>query len=218
MNSREQILNRVKNINQKKKRKQQLIPLFYAEYLSEHELYKTIPEDKLPETFCSNLQSIKGNCTLCSANDLKNTIESAVKINDWKAIYCNDEEVQQLLQNAGVAYKNETNAFYNTKVAFVKPEALVARFGSVVVSAKNGGRKIHVYPEVYVVIAQENQLVAELSDAFDLLLEKYNSTIPSGINIITGPSRTADIEKTLVLGMHGPKELHVFLVKSEKSS
>jgi L-lactate dehydrogenase complex protein LldG len=62
------------------------------------------------------------------------------------------------------------------------------------------------------VIARTGQLVMDLKDGFQLLKSKYGQNIPSLISTITGPSRTADIEKTLVLGAHGPKELFVFLV------
>jgi L-lactate dehydrogenase complex protein LldG len=50
-------------------------------------------------------------------------------------------------------------------------------------------------------------------DALVAMQEKYGNSLPSTISTITGPSRTADIEKTLVLGAHGPKEFIVFLVK-----
>jgi L-lactate dehydrogenase complex protein LldG len=43
-------------------------------------------------------------------------------------------------------------------------------------------------------------------------VEKYNSNLPSMISIASGPSRTADIEKTLVLGAHGPKEVYLFFI------
>jgi L-lactate dehydrogenase complex protein LldG len=43
--------------------------------------------------------------------------------------------------------------------------------------------------------------------------ERYGDQLPSMISMISGPSRTADIEKTLVLGAHGPKELVLFLVE-----
>jgi L-lactate dehydrogenase complex protein LldG len=62
------------------------------------------------------------------------------------------------------------------------------------------------------VLAYTSQLVPDLKDAFKLIKEKYGQQIPSMISTITGPSRTADIEKTLVLGAHGPKELFVFLL------
>ncbi len=45
--------------------------------------------------------------------------------------------------------------------------------------------------------------------------KKYQGNIPSMISLTTGPSRTADIEKTLVVGVHGPKEVYVFLVESD---
>jgi L-lactate dehydrogenase complex protein LldG len=72
---------------------------------------------------------------------------------------------------------------------------------------------LSIYPHVHIVIAFTSQLVLDLKDAFKLLKVKYPETTPTMISNITGPSRTADIEKTLVLGAHGPKELYVFLLE-----
>jgi len=47
------------------------------------------------------------------------------------------------------------------------------------------------------------------------LKEKYNQQLPSLMTFATGPSRTADIEKTLVVGVHGPKQVYLFLVDSQ---
>ncbi|MFM8685404.1 MAG: LUD domain-containing protein, partial [Bacteroidota bacterium] len=53
-------------------------------------------------------------------------------------------------------------------------------------------------------------------DGWQLIKDRYAQTgLPSMISTITGPSRTADIEKTLVLGAHGPKELWIFLLEEE---
>jgi L-lactate dehydrogenase complex protein LldG len=52
----------------------------------------------------------------------------------------------------------------------------------------------------------------DLKDSFSLIKKKYGTNLPSMLSVITGPSRTADIEKTLVLGAHGPKDLYVFLL------
>ncbi len=78
-------------------------------------------------------------------------------------------------------------------------------------SAQAGGRQMFVYPPVHIVLARKNQLVDYLEKAYSGIIEKYKDKLPSQITIITGPSRTADIEKTLILGAHGPKELHIFL-------
>ena len=74
------------------------------------------------------------------------------------------------------------------------------------------GRRLSIFPHHHIVIARTSQLVLDLKDGFQLLKKKYGNQIPSMISNITGPSRTADIEKTLVLGAHGPKELFVFLI------
>jgi L-lactate dehydrogenase complex protein LldG len=63
------------------------------------------------------------------------------------------------------------------------------------------------------VVAFAHQIVPEFIDAFDVIRERYQGEMPSMISTITGPSRTADIEKTLVLGAHGPKEIVLFLLQ-----
>ena len=79
-------------------------------------------------------------------------------------------------------------------------------------SALSSGRKLYAWPEVHLVAAYASQLVPEISDAIIGMRERYNGLIPSMLTMISGPSRTADIEKTLVMGAHGPKELFVFFI------
>jgi len=62
------------------------------------------------------------------------------------------------------------------------------------------------------------QRLKSAKEALQKVLEKYNGNMPSMISIATGPSRTADIEKTLVTGAHGPKEIFVFLVDDSSKS
>jgi L-lactate dehydrogenase complex protein LldG len=56
--------------------------------------------------------------------------------------------------------------------------------------------------------------VYDLKDALQSLKDKYGNNLPSLITFASGPSRTADIEKTLVVGVHGPKEVYLFLVEA----
>ncbi len=67
-------------------------------------------------------------------------------------------------------------------------------------------------PPHHVVIARREQLVPDLPAAFELLQKKYAPDFPSMISFITGPSRTGDIERILVLGAHGPKKLTIFCI------
>jgi len=62
-------------------------------------------------------------------------------------------------------------------------------------------------------LAHVSQLVDYPEEAYLAIQKKYGDSLPSSVTTITGPSRTADIEKTLVLGAHGPKEFLVFLCK-----
>jgi L-lactate dehydrogenase complex protein LldG len=90
-------------------------------------------------------------------------------------------------------------------------DALVAQTGSVVVTSRSaGGRALSVLPPHHVVLARRAQLVADLPAAFKALATKYGASYPSMISLITGPSRTGDIERILVLGAHGPKKLTIF--------
>jgi L-lactate dehydrogenase complex protein LldG len=92
-------------------------------------------------------------------------------------------------------------------------DALIAQTGSVVVTSRSaGGRALSVLPPHHVVLARRDQLVAGLPEAFALLQSTYGSNYPSMISFITGPSRTGDIERILVLGAHGPRKLTIFLV------
>ena len=92
-------------------------------------------------------------------------------------------------------------------------EALIAQTGSVMVSAPSaGGRALSVLPPHHVVIARRSQIVPDLAAAYQLVRERYAPNWPSFMSMITGPSRTGDIERILVLGAHGPKKLTIFLV------
>jgi L-lactate dehydrogenase complex protein LldG len=79
-------------------------------------------------------------------------------------------------------------------------------------SAQESGRTTSVYAPVHICIAYVDQLVFDTRDALKAIKEKYSQKMPSFITFAAGPSRTSDIEKTLVVGVHGPKEVYLFLI------
>jgi L-lactate dehydrogenase complex protein LldG len=90
-------------------------------------------------------------------------------------------------------------------------DCLVAQTGSVVVSTLSaGGRALSVLPPTHLVIARREQITPDLATAMTLLRKRYDRHWPSALSVITGPSRTADIEKILVMGAHGPKRLALY--------
>jgi L-lactate dehydrogenase complex protein LldG len=90
-------------------------------------------------------------------------------------------------------------------------DALIAQTGTVLVTSRSsGGRALSCLPPHHVVIARREQMVADLPAAMALVKQRYGGNYPSMISFITGPSRTGDIERILVLGAHGPKKLTIF--------
>ena len=89
-------------------------------------------------------------------------------------------------------------------------DALVAQTGTIVLTSRTGGgRALSVLPPHHVVLAESKQMVRDLPAAFALLKKRFGENFPSMMTLITGPSRTGDIERILVLGAHGPKKLTV---------
>lgn len=83
--------------------------------------------------------------------------------------------------------------------------------GSVVFAASpEEPRARSILPDVHIAVLEETRVLADLSALFSEL----DGELPSSLAIVSGPSRSADIEQILVLGVHGPKEQHVALVKS----
>lgn len=127
-------------------------------------------------------------------------------------IYCKDRALSEKLKKNGFLPEVVNALSEKTRMALTRCEYLVSESGSVVVSSSlAGSRKQFVYPPVHVVVACRSEITFTLEEAWDRLKMKYGSDLPSMISIITGPSRTADIEKTLVIGAHGPKKLIIFV-------
>ncbi len=92
----------------------------------------------------------------------------------------------------------------------------VAETGSVVIVPRRGlSRLASLVPPVHVAVVRPQDLVETLDDVFLLRRLEYHRNggdMGSYLNFITGPSRTADIEQTLVVGVHGPREAHMVLL------
>ena len=84
----------------------------------------------------------------------------------------------------------------------------------VLLAGKGQARSISLLPPVHIALVKSDQIVSGLDDLFTLLrFEREDKQLTSAVTFITGPSRTADIELRLVIGVHGPQELHVVVVE-----
>ncbi len=122
--------------------------------------------------------------------------------------------LERYLQMSGIHYKTEIKDNYKAEIVVTSCEFMVARTGSILLSSfQPSGRRMATFAPIHIVIAYEEQLVHTLTEAYQALQDRYHE-FPSWITTVTGPSRSADIEKTLVKGAHGPKELHILLLKN----
>jgi L-lactate dehydrogenase complex protein LldG len=204
--AREEILNKLKNAVHPKPEK----PDFDAP------VYFPI-EQALEDAFKENLEKVNGSVHLFnSETDLYQKLKTLLAEFPQELIICNESELGKQLKQHKVPFTSTKNLPENLQVGITFCEFLIAHTGSVMVSsAQEGGRQLLVYPEIHVVIAKYTQLVDYLEAAYVGMKKKYGKNLPSQITLITGPSRTADIEKTLVMGAHGPREFHVFLLRSK---
>ncbi len=170
-------------------------------------------EMPLELAFKENLEMVNGSVHLFSSEkELFQQLKTFLSDYKKDTIFCNEDEISTELNRFEIPFSSSQNLPENIEIGITSCEFLIAHTGSVMVSsAQKGGRQMFVYPPVHVVIAKKEQLVDYLEKAYSAIQKKYNKNLPSQVTIITGPSRTADIEKTLILGAHGPKELHVFI-------
>jgi L-lactate dehydrogenase complex protein LldG len=141
--------------------------------------------------------------------------------NHWKRIaYHSGKLIEPLigslsssLETVSVSGGYQKGALEQCDAGVTECESLVAQTGSICVTAgSSGGRALSVLPPEHIVIASWRQLVPDLSAAFEHLAAKYQHGYPSFVSFISGPSRTGDIERILVLGAHGPRKLTICLL------
>lgn len=172
-------------------------------------------DQEIEVEFAEQFTKLQGKFIYCiNQQEFAFQLSSLLKKQDWQKIFCVEDNLIAAIagQFSDQLIKED---LANCDVSITGCEYLVARTGSIVLSsAQTKGRTTSVYAPIHICIAFTNQLVYDIKDALKAAKEKYGSNLPSMITFATGPSRTADIEKTLVVGVHGPKEVYLFLVES----
>ncbi|MCY7420649.1 MAG: lactate utilization protein [Chitinophagaceae bacterium] len=177
------------------------------------------PETKeLEIEFAENFTGLLGKFSYCAdSNELNGQLLSLFITEKISSVYCREPQLSDLLTAMGYKGINATS-LADCDAGLTSCELLIARTGSIIMSsAQLSGRTVSVYAPIHICVAYTNQLVYDIKEGLQILLKKYSNKLPSLITMASGPSRTADIEKTLVVGVHGPKEVYVFLVEGEST-
>ncbi|MFY8091682.1 MAG: LutC/YkgG family protein [Chitinophagaceae bacterium] len=164
--------------------------------------------------FAENFTQLQGKFLYCSNfADMQSQLQQLLALKNLTKIICKEENLLQQFIAHGFTSINNNIKVDNCDAAITTCEQLIARTGSLLLSSNNeSGRTTSVYAPIHICIAYSHQLVYDISHSLQNIKEKYKQQLPSVISLATGPSRTADIEKTLVVGVHGPKEVYCFLI------
>lgn len=178
------------------------------------------PEGRLA-LFQKNCAQLKTDLQLVAS--LEEAVKTLVNLRDahqWVAAAAHhhpllDQIVPALgLQTLYTEERPDAKSLEKCSLGITACDALISQTGSILLTSRSaGGRALSVLPPHHLVIARADQLVPDLPAACDLLSARYGENYPSFITFITGPSRTGDIERILVLGAHGPKNLTVILIR-----
>ncbi len=181
------------------------------------EVYFQPAPDSLDIVFAEEFSKSNGKFIYCANTDeLVNALIGLLRERSIKSLFCADDFFDGLLEEYGITCYYNTDDIARCEASITTCEVLLSRLGSIMVSSKHGnGRQGAIFPPVHIVVASTRQLVKDINEAFQFLYKRYGSSWPSMISLITGPSRTAEIEGTLVHGAHGPKDIFLFLLDAD---
>jgi L-lactate dehydrogenase complex protein LldG len=214
LNSREKILKKIS-----KALEGNPIPMPFPE-IAQHtdSVFYTQEKNDLAEYFAAEFTKLGGKFLYCAnEQEMVNRLIELADANNWKHLHCNELMYTHLFMQNDLAFTRTGENIAAMDASVTSCECAIARLGSLYLSSASGsGRVLSVYAPIHICVIYNNQLVWDIADAHNLMKDKYGENLPSQMGIATGPSRTADIEKTLVVGVHGPKEVYVLFVDTNE--
>lgn len=158
------------------------------------------------ELFKENLEAVAGHCVITT--DVADVLKQI--LTDLRAERIAVSDAPELADFGVVPSASD---LFNFEVGITRAQAAIAETGTLVLdSSCERNRLISVVPPVHIAIVAASRIYATLAEVLAML--QSGKEVSPAITFITGPSRTADIELTLTIGVHGPKELYVIIDES----
>lgn len=194
------------------------MPFPELEKVDYKDYFYQVDDQELLNHFEAEYVNIGGNFTRCGdINDLKQNLKSLFEEKQWKEVLCAQDDYFTKLISPELAVLRQFDLRRQDADACITDcELAIARTGSILLSSKqNYGRTAPIFFPVHILILTKDKLVPDIQDGLLKLQRHYGAhKLPSMINLNTGASRTSDIEKTLVKGIHGPKEVFCFYIEN----
>ena len=164
--------------------------------------------------FAESFSALGGKFVFCAdEHEFADNIISLYENRGWSHMLCAEDHFAKAINKHEAIARPAEDMPEKADACITTCELLIARTGSVIISShQNLGRTSSVFYPVHIIVAYIDQVMPDIMDGINYMKKKYGTELPSMINLNTGPSRTADIEKTLVVGVHGPGEVFCFLL------
>jgi len=169
--------------------------------------------DKIAQ-FADELNKVNGNVILTTPNKLTDKVVDFLKTRQIDKIHLEPNVLDEsALEKAGITVSHAPDA--GLRVGVTKAVCGLADTGSIlIVDGEGDPLQGSLLPRIHIAVLCTSDILPSLANAMTLpIVSQSRSAV-----VITGPSRTADIEMSLTIGMHGPGEVHVFLVNSTAST
>lgn len=186
--------------------------------------YIITSNDSLIETLVKELTNVNAEVSRAKSGDqiieyLKEVISKKdIKLfASWDTEFLNTLNIAKHLEGEGLTHikSRDKDEVAGAGIGITGVDYAIADTGTLVLlSDGNKPRSASLLPPIHIAIVKESNIVSNISQLFGILKQKLDNgeTVTTCMTFITGPSRTADIELNLTLGVHGPKELHVIIV------
>jgi L-lactate dehydrogenase complex protein LldG len=158
------------------------------------------------DRFKESVESVAGHCIITT--DVANVLKQILADLNARRIAISDKLSD--LEIGEVSIAPDAHDIFRFDVGISTAQAAIAETGTLVLdSSCERHRLVSLVPPVHIAIVNASSICETLSDALELL--RNDKEISPAVTFITGPSRTADIELTLAIGVHGPRELFVIV-------
>jgi L-lactate dehydrogenase complex protein LldG len=177
------------------------------------------------KTFCERLEEVGGHCIVVrekreAARALKQVISDLqAQSSAADRVALSDAPLlSELTQENGFAELQicpATSDLFGYDIGITTAQAAIAETGTLILeSEKERHRLVSLLPPIHLAVLRAGDICLTIGEALDRL-SREKERMSRAITFITGPSRTADIELTLTVGVHGPKELYVIIIDED---